>query len=73
MMQQNAISLWDASAKEQDNHAPLEQDSTVDVAIVGGGFTDFRLHCIALTRGFPRMFLRLSKSALAGRVAIAGW
>lgn len=47
MSQQDAISLWNASAKEWDYHAPLEADSTVDVAIVGGGFTGLStaLHC----------------------------
>ncbi|WP_299916909.1 FAD-binding oxidoreductase [uncultured Roseobacter sp.] len=41
------ISLWDASAKEQDYHSPLDGDATVDVAIVGGGFTGLSsaLHC----------------------------
>lgn len=47
MTKQKAISLWDASAVEKDFHAPLEGDLTVDVAIVGGGFTGLStaLHC----------------------------
>jgi len=41
------ISLWDASAEEPDYQAPLDTDETVDVAIVGGGFTGLStaLHC----------------------------
>lgn len=47
MTQQDAISLWDVSAKEQDYRAPMEADSIVDVAIVGGGYTGLStaLHC----------------------------
>ncbi|MEP0963345.1 MAG: FAD-binding oxidoreductase [Roseobacter sp.] len=47
MTEHDAISLWDASAKEQDYHAQMTTDSTVDVAIVGGGFTGLStaLHC----------------------------
>ena len=43
----DAISLWDASAQEQDYHAPSATDTNVDVAIVGGGFTGLStaLHC----------------------------
>ena len=41
------ISLWDASAPEPDYAAPLGQDVSVDVAIVGGGYTGLStaLHC----------------------------
>ncbi len=41
------ISLWDASAVEPDYHAPLHTDGTLDVAIIGGGFTGLStaLHC----------------------------
>ena len=47
MGSQDAISLWDASAAEPDYTAPLDADITVDVAIVGGGFTGLStaLHC----------------------------
>ncbi len=47
MPARNAISLWDTSAKEVDYQAPLDVDTTVDVAIVGGGFTGLStaLHC----------------------------
>lgn len=47
MTAHNGISLWDASAQEPDYHAPMEADTTVDVAIVGGGFTGLStaLHC----------------------------
>ena len=43
----DAISLWDASAQEQDYHAPSATDINVDVAVVGGGFTGLStaLHC----------------------------
>lgn len=47
MTNKGAISLWDASAQEQDYHASLDADTAVDVAIVGGGFTGLStaLHC----------------------------
>lgn len=42
-----AISLWDSSAKEADYRNEMTDDATVDVAIVGGGFTGLStaLHC----------------------------
>lgn len=47
MSVKDTISLWDASAAEQDYHAPLDRDVMVDVAIVGGGYTGLStaLHC----------------------------
>ncbi len=47
MSAHDAISLWDVSAQEPDFRASLDQDTTVDVAIVGGGFTGLStaLHC----------------------------
>ncbi len=47
MTDQVAISLWDASAQEPDYRADLITDTTVDVAIVGGGYTGLStaLHC----------------------------
>lgn len=47
MTETDAISLWDASAQEQDYRAALASETTVDVAIVGGGFTGLStaLHC----------------------------
>ncbi len=47
MSAQDAISLWDASAQETDYAAPMPGDLSVDVAIVGGGFTGLStaLHC----------------------------
>lgn len=41
------ISLWDVSAAEPDYAAPMEADTQVDVAIIGGGFTGLStaLHC----------------------------
>ncbi len=46
MLPKDAISLWDSSAVEADYKAPFS-DTTVDVAIVGGGFTGLStaLHC----------------------------
>lgn len=42
-----AVSLWDGSAAEPDYSAPLSEGVSVDVAIVGGGFTGLStaLHC----------------------------
>lgn len=47
MDQTSPISLWDATSKETDVGTYLEPDQTVDVAIVGGGFTGLStaLHC----------------------------
>lgn len=47
MERRPAISLWDASAAEEDYAHPLGGDVSVDVAIVGGGFTGLStaLHC----------------------------
>ncbi|MEM6913383.1 MAG: FAD-dependent oxidoreductase, partial [Pseudomonadota bacterium] len=47
MERKTAISLWDASAVEKEYSKPLDGDVTVDVAIVGGGFTGLStaLHC----------------------------
>ncbi|MEM6564358.1 MAG: FAD-binding oxidoreductase [Pseudomonadota bacterium] len=47
-MKRNAsISLWDVSSVEEDYSNPMDGDVTVDVAIVGGGFTGLStaLHC----------------------------
>ncbi|MEM6387954.1 MAG: FAD-binding oxidoreductase [Pseudomonadota bacterium] len=47
MERQTTISLWDSSAAEKDYTNPLGGDVSVDVAIVGGGFTGLStaLHC----------------------------
>ncbi len=47
MERQAAISLWDTSAAEKDYVGALPGDVSVDVAIVGGGFTGLStaLHC----------------------------
>ncbi|SLN52346.1 NAD(P)/FAD-dependent oxidoreductase [Roseisalinus antarcticus] len=47
MTRDKPISLWAASAQEPDVAAPLSGADTVDVAIVGGGFTGLStaLHC----------------------------
>ena len=47
MTKNSAISLWDASAKEVDYRNPMQDDTIVDVAVVGGGFTGLStaLHC----------------------------
>ena len=39
MTKTNPVSLWEASSAEEDYTAPLDVTETVDVAIVGGGFT----------------------------------
>lgn len=43
----NPVSLWDASAEETEISQPFKAESSVDVAIVGGGFTGLStaLHC----------------------------
>jgi len=46
-MAEQAISLWDSSAEEQNYQGAFKEQSSVDVAIVGGGFTGLStaLHC----------------------------
>ncbi len=46
-MNQETISLWDASAEERPIETEFKPDRHVDVAIVGGGFTGLStaLHC----------------------------
>ena len=46
-MRDTPISLWEATAAEADIGTPFQPDQTVDVAIVGGGFTGLStaLHC----------------------------
>ncbi|MEM7288846.1 MAG: FAD-binding oxidoreductase [Pseudomonadota bacterium] len=39
MVDSAAISLWDVSAVEHDHRSPLEGEGTVDLAIVGAGYT----------------------------------
>src|SRR6056297_1326991 len=39
MTKDQPISLWDVTAAEPDHSAPLDGDVSVDLAIVGGGFT----------------------------------
>lgn len=47
MNDRSTVSLWDTSAAEPDYTAPLDDGGSVDVAIVGGGFTGLStaLHC----------------------------
>lgn len=47
MTASDSISLWDASALEPDYTAPLDSETQVDVAVVGGGYTGLStaLHC----------------------------
>lgn len=46
-MKEQAVSLWDESALESTVSRPFQADTTVDVAVVGGGFTGLStaLHC----------------------------
>ena len=47
MTREHPISLWDATAAEDDLGTPFEPGGAVDVAIVGGGYTGLStaLHC----------------------------
>jgi len=47
MVSDTPISLWDSTAAEPEFAAPLQAESPVDLAIVGGGFTGLStaLHC----------------------------
>ncbi len=46
-MRKHVISLWDASAEEADHQGDFDRAESLDVAIVGGGFTGLStaLHC----------------------------
>ena len=60
------ISLWDATAKEMDVDAAFQPDRTVDVAIVGGGFTGLStaLHCAE--RGLSALVLEAKHVGYGG-------
>lgn len=66
MPNDGSVSLWDASAKERDFHAPLDADTAVDVAIVGGGFTGLStaLHCAE--KGLSAHVLEAEKIGFGG-------
>ncbi|MGX9356748.1 FAD-dependent oxidoreductase [Roseobacteraceae bacterium S113] len=73
MSKEASISLWDASAAEQDYRNDTLGDVSVDVAIVGGGFTGLStaLHCAE--KGLSAHVLEAEQIGFGGRVETAGW
>jgi glycine/D-amino acid oxidase-like deaminating enzyme len=66
MFAKDTISLWDTSAQEDNYESALAQDTTVDVAIVGGGFTGLStaLHCAE--KGLSAHVLEAEKIGFGG-------
>ena len=51
MHQEQPVSLWDASAAEDDFAAEMDGDNTTELAIVGGGFTGLSTALHAAEKG----------------------
>ncbi|WP_424987431.1 NAD(P)/FAD-dependent oxidoreductase [Microbulbifer sp. S227A] len=66
MTAQDAISLWDVSAQEPDYRASLGGDSTVDVAIVGGGFTGLSTALHSAERGLSAHVIEAQQIGYGG-------
>lgn len=66
MTAQNPISLWDASAQEQDYQSRFDGESTVDVAIVGGGYTGLSTALHAAQKGLSAHVIEAEKIGFGG-------
>jgi glycine/D-amino acid oxidase-like deaminating enzyme len=67
MASAHSISLWDASAQEEDYEAPFSGDgTTVDVAIVGGGFTGLSTAMYAAEAGLNAHVLEAKQIGYGG-------
>lgn len=66
MTAQNPISLWDASAQEQDYQSRFDGESTVDVAIVGGGYTGLPTALHAAQKGLSAHVIEAEKIGFGG-------
>lgn len=60
------VSLWDRSAEEPDHDAPLREGETVDVAIVGGGFTGLSTALHAAQKGLDCLVLEAHRIGHGG-------
>ncbi|MCH9672255.1 MAG: FAD-binding oxidoreductase [Gammaproteobacteria bacterium] len=72
MQQGPVISLWDASAQEDDYSAPLDGDITTELAIVGGGFTGLSTALHAAEKGVEAHVLEAKKIGFGGSGRNAG-
>ncbi len=66
MNQETKISLWDASAAEEDYAAPLDGDITTELAIVGGGFTGLSTALHAAEKGIEAHVLEAQQIGFGG-------
>ncbi|GAB5468410.1 MAG: FAD-binding oxidoreductase [Rhodospirillales bacterium] len=69
---ESAISLWDRSAEEQVFSAPLDGDRSVDLAIVGGGYTGLSTALHAAERGLDCLVLEAKQIGYGGSGRNAG-
>ncbi|MEM7222142.1 MAG: FAD-binding oxidoreductase [Pseudomonadota bacterium] len=61
-----AISLWDSSATEPELAEPMEGDSAVELAIVGGGFTGLSTALHAAEKGIDCQVLEARQIGFGG-------
>ncbi|MEM9793533.1 MAG: FAD-dependent oxidoreductase, partial [Pseudomonadota bacterium] len=66
MKRNAAISLWDASSDEEDYTNPTVGDISVDVAIVGGGFTGLSTAVHCAERGLSAHVLEANQIGFGG-------
>ncbi|MGI9418920.1 MAG: NAD(P)/FAD-dependent oxidoreductase [Geminicoccaceae bacterium] len=60
------ISLWDATAREEDLAAKLDGDATTELAIIGGGFTGLSTALHAAERGIDCHVLEARQIGFGG-------
>jgi glycine/D-amino acid oxidase-like deaminating enzyme len=72
MSQNPVISLWDASALEDDYAAPMNEDVSVELAIVGGGITGLSTALHAAEKGVNAHVLEAQRIGYGGSGRNAG-
>lgn len=66
MIDQQSVSLWDASAEEPEVSSPMDGDVITDLAIVGGGFTGLSTALHAAERGIQCQVLEARRVGYGG-------